>query len=386
VPFFGDQFFWGNVIEKNGVGPSPLPGKDITADDLAEAFKFVHEPETKAAAERIRDAILKENGCEEAVQQFHNHLPISRMRSDLESTYTACYRLEKFHLQLSRRVAQVLVLSGRIDESQLRLHSTRDWPSMYDNRVHLPFHGIIKHTHKAVVTIFSDASTGFKQAIHSDTWKGSTYSAAEGLVMGLGKGLGHLCIGCFSLYGELTDVLDAAPSYYDPYSESPIRSRPYVIDFRTGTHAAVLALVHGWKDGYTDLLNTPRVGYERHGKLGAVAGSLIGVANGLLKPLVGTLSSLTWFCRGIYANVSNEALTDKGTEACTVNTLGLDSSASDFINEKQKQQYNDDINQAVKAASKVTGFSPEVCQQIISEFDNIKEQKIDYRSRRQKAR
>ena len=176
-------------------------------------------PETKAAAERIRDAMLKENGCEEAVQAFHNHLSISHMRSDLESTYTACYRLKEFHLQISRRVAQILVLAGRIEESQLRRHSTRNWPSIYDNRIHMPLHGIIKHTQKAVVTIFSDTSTGIKQAIHSDTWTKGTYNAVEGLLLGLGKGLGHLCIGCLSLYGELTDVLDSAPSYYDPYRQ-----------------------------------------------------------------------------------------------------------------------------------------------------------------------
>jgi hypothetical protein len=161
--------------------------------------------------------ILKENGCEEALRAFHSHLPLSRMRSDLESTYTACYRLKKFHLQISRRVAQVLVISGRIEKSQLRLHSTRDWPSMYDNRVHLPFHGILKHSQRAIMAIFYDTSTGIKQAIHVGTWSKSTYSVIEGLMLGLGKGIGHVCIGCVSLYGELTDVLDAAPSYYDPY-------------------------------------------------------------------------------------------------------------------------------------------------------------------------
>ncbi|CAF3924063.1 unnamed protein product, partial [Rotaria sordida] len=114
VPFFGDQFFWSNAIEKNGAGPRALPGKNLTSDDLAKAFKFVHQPKVRAAAERIRDAILKENGCEEALRIFHIHLPISRMRSDLESTYTACYRLDEFHLQISRHVAQVLVISGRI--------------------------------------------------------------------------------------------------------------------------------------------------------------------------------------------------------------------------------------------------------------------------------
>lgn len=139
------------------------------------------------------------------------------MQSDLESTCAACYKIKDYQLQISRRVAQVLFLSGRITETQLRFHSTRDWPSMYDNRVHVPFHGIFKHTQKAVVTIFTDTSTGVTQAIHSDTWTKGAFHAAEGLIFGLGKGVGHLCVGCLSLYGEVTDVLDAAPSFYDPY-------------------------------------------------------------------------------------------------------------------------------------------------------------------------
>ncbi|CAF3290101.1 unnamed protein product [Rotaria sp. Silwood2] len=125
VPFFGDQFFWGNVIEKNGVGPRALPGQNLTTDNLVESFKYVHEPQVRAAAERIRDAILKENGCDEALRAFQTHLPLLRMQSYLESTYTACYQLEEFHLQISRRVAQVLVVSGRIEPTQLHLHSTR---------------------------------------------------------------------------------------------------------------------------------------------------------------------------------------------------------------------------------------------------------------------
>ena len=217
VPFFGDQFFWGNVVEKNGAGPSPVPGKNLTTKDLIEAFNFVFEPETKAAAERIRDAILKENGCQEAVRAFHVHLPVSRMQSDLDSTYTACYHLEESHLQISRRVAQVLVKGGRINESQLSIHPTREWLSIYDNRIHVPLHGIVKHTRIALVTLVSDTITGVKQARRCDTWQNGTRSVVEGVFKGLGKGIGHLCIGCISLYGEVTDVLDAVSSYYDPY-------------------------------------------------------------------------------------------------------------------------------------------------------------------------
>ncbi|CAF3176105.1 unnamed protein product [Rotaria sp. Silwood2] len=386
VPFFGDQFFWGNVIEKNGVGPRALPGKNLTADDLAEAFEFVHEPKVRDAAERIRDAILKENGCDEALHAFHTNLPVSQMRSDLESTYTACYRLEKFHLQISRRVAQVLVISGRIKPTQLYIHSTRYWPSMFDNRIHLPFHGILKHTQKAVVQICSDITTGFKQAIHSDTWTKSTYNVVEGVLLGLSKGIGHLSIGCLSLFGELTDVLDAAPSYYDPYNESSYRSRPYVVDFDSGINAAILALIHGWKGGITDIVNTPRIGYECHGELGRIAGLIVGITNGLFKPAVGTLSSLTWFCRGIYANIRNETLINKGLETYSVNTLGLGSLSSTISNDKTKQHYNNDIKQAAKTASTITGFSPDICQQIITEFDNIKNQDVDYRSYKHKSR
>ncbi len=142
-----------------------------------------------------------------------------------------------------------------------------------------------------------------------------------------------------------------------------------MIDFKTGVHAAVLTLIHGWKDGYTDLVTTPRIGYERHGKLGGIAGTFVGLVNSILKPVTGTLASLTWFCRGIYANVNNESLIDKGTESCTVNTLGLDTSSSTITNE---QHDHNNIEQAAKASS----FSSDICQQIISEFDEIKKQNL----------
>ena len=161
--------------------------------------------------------MLKENGCDEAVRAFHAHLPLARMHSDLEPKFSACYYLKESRLQVSRRVAQVLIMGNRIDESQLCIHPTREWLSIYDNRIHIPFHGIVKHTRIAIVMIISDTVTGVKQAVHCDTWTKGTYGVVEGLVLGLSKGIGHLCIGCVSLYGEVTDVLEVAPSYYDAY-------------------------------------------------------------------------------------------------------------------------------------------------------------------------
>ncbi|CAF2058578.1 unnamed protein product [Rotaria magnacalcarata] len=232
---FGNQFFWVNVIVKNGIGPRALPGKTITADNLAEAFTYVHQSNVKAAAERIRDPISKENGCDEALHAFNTCLPLSRTQSDLDSTYAA-----------------LRVVSGRIEPKEVYLHAIHYWPSIFDNRIHLPLYDFVKYTQKAIIGVFSGSTTGIK----------------EGLI----KGVGHLYIGLLSLYGELTDLLDAASFYYDPHSESSIRSRPYVTDFQTSCEAAIFSLIYGWKDDSTDLVSMPPIVYERDGTLGRIAG------------------------------------------------------------------------------------------------------------------
>lgn len=40
VPFFGDQPFWGACVAQQGVGPTPIPYKKLTADKLKEAILF----------------------------------------------------------------------------------------------------------------------------------------------------------------------------------------------------------------------------------------------------------------------------------------------------------------------------------------------------------
>ena len=167
------------------------------------------------------------------------------------------------------------------------------------------------------------------------------------------------------------------------FSESELRCRPYVTDFESGASAAILGVYYGWLDGINDLKNTPRIAYERHGPLGGVAGTLIALANGLLKPLVGTLSSVTWLCRGLYASVNNPMLNDKDDEANTVNTLGLSSSSSsssDMILDNEQQQYNDSISEVAIEAAMATGFKPEQCKRILFEFNKIKKQRSDIHS------
>ncbi|CAF1146340.1 unnamed protein product [Rotaria sordida] len=124
------------VISKSDAGPPPIPGKSITAKQLAAAFTFVHDPKVQSAALKISSAFHHEHGCENAVRLFHTNLSLSKMHSDLESSFSACFRLKDYNLQISRPVAQVLVAAEAIEESQLTLLATHDWnKSMYVNRL-----------------------------------------------------------------------------------------------------------------------------------------------------------------------------------------------------------------------------------------------------------
>ena len=368
VPFFGDQFFWGAMISKSGAGPSPIPGKRLNADELVEAFKMVHEPGVRAAAEKLRAAFQHENGCDEAVRSFHSRLPLDRMQSALEPSFSACYRLKEYDLQISRPVAQVLFSAGAIEESDLSINATRDWcGSMYDSRPHVPIHGFMKHGRKAFTNLFIDTAQGLRQAASAHSIAAGTLTGAESIAKGVGKGLGHFSVGCLSLYGEITDVLEHLPNLYDPYHDADKRRRPHVDDLSSGAKAAEHSLLHGIKDGVTGLVNTPRAGYHRHGVLGGAAGAAIAIPNMVIKPVAGTLASITWLGRGLYAEAKQRTRRKDSSSSDQTNRLSpyghrRASSGSSLVS---------DDTSPVGQASAESGLTMEVCQQILDEFHRI---------------
>jgi hypothetical protein len=383
VPFFGDQFFWGSMISKSGAGPPPIPGKRLNTDDLIEAFKIAHEPGTRAAANKLRIAFQHENGCAAAVRSFHAHLPLHKMRSDLEPSFGACLRLDKYDLQISLPVAQVLVAAGVIEESDLTSLPTREWrAAMYDNRPHFPIHGLIKHGQKAFTSLFIETAQGLKQAATSKRLTTGTLDGAESIVKGVGKSIGHVYIGCLSFYGEITDVLECLPKLYDPYSDIDKRKRPQVEDFSSGARAAENSIWHGFKDGVTGLVNKPRAGYQRHGVLGGAAGATVAIPNLVIKPVVGTLASLTWLGRGIYAQAKyltqqKDSKSDK--RLSVLNTTGhrRASSASITMTEDTSPEASASITMTEDTspegrASLESGLRIDICQQILTEFERIK--------------
>ncbi|XP_065046794.1 sterol 3-beta-glucosyltransferase UGT80B1 isoform X2 [Musa acuminata AAA Group] len=73
VPFFGDQFFWGERIHAIGVGPAPIPISELNVERLSSAIEFMLDPEM--CTMELAKQIEIEDGVATAVDAFHKHLP-----------------------------------------------------------------------------------------------------------------------------------------------------------------------------------------------------------------------------------------------------------------------------------------------------------------------
>ncbi len=69
IPFFGDQPFWGRQVEALGVGPAPIPRKDLTIEKLAQAIQRVTtDKAVQRKAAHLGAAIREERGLENTVR------------------------------------------------------------------------------------------------------------------------------------------------------------------------------------------------------------------------------------------------------------------------------------------------------------------------------
>eukprot|EP01066_Platyproteum_vivax_P015078 Platyproteum_vivax@DN6708_c0_g1_i1.p1 len=83
VPFFGDQFFWGEMISREGVGPAFIRQKKLTRENFAAAIKFMQDPEVVKKAEAMGVTMRAERGAKQGVAAFHKQLPLDYLRCDV---------------------------------------------------------------------------------------------------------------------------------------------------------------------------------------------------------------------------------------------------------------------------------------------------------------
>ncbi|CAH8356805.1 unnamed protein product [Eruca vesicaria subsp. sativa] len=75
VPFFGDQFFWGERIYEKGLGPAPIPIAQLSVENLCNSIIFMLQPEVKSRVMELAKVLENEDGVAAAVDAFHRHLP-----------------------------------------------------------------------------------------------------------------------------------------------------------------------------------------------------------------------------------------------------------------------------------------------------------------------
>ena len=97
VPFFGDQFFWGQVVHNAGAGPEPIPIERLSVERLAEAFTACRHPHMQVRAEELGAKIRNIDGVEMVVDSLRRHLPITAMQCARDPDHLArvyCTRCE----------------------------------------------------------------------------------------------------------------------------------------------------------------------------------------------------------------------------------------------------------------------------------------------------
>lgn len=109
APFFGDQPFWGQMVNNAGAGPSPLPVEQWQPESLAESFKSMYSKEQKKAAVTMSKAFRRENGAKEAVRVFHEKLHPGQLECDLLPTDVAKYYVPNWRLKLGLRAVEIML-------------------------------------------------------------------------------------------------------------------------------------------------------------------------------------------------------------------------------------------------------------------------------------
>ena len=124
-PFFGDQFMWGEMVRRAGVGPEPCPINELTEEILVEKLLALQSPEVKSKAELMGEQMAKDDGIRGGLDHFLSGLPRDNMFCDvsllLGEVQPAKVRLEGSFLKVSLEIAALLQFTGQ------HLKEKRSW-------------------------------------------------------------------------------------------------------------------------------------------------------------------------------------------------------------------------------------------------------------------
>ena len=125
-PFFGDQFMWGEMCHRAGVGPSPCPVIQLSTEILVNKLRELSDPRIREAASRLAVSMEEEDGVTGALEHFWSALPRDSMMCSvgliMGKSLLAKYRIKNC-IPVSHEVASVIAncnnKSFRIPRSEL---------------------------------------------------------------------------------------------------------------------------------------------------------------------------------------------------------------------------------------------------------------------------
>ena len=123
IPFFGDQFFWGDMIARSGAGPPPIPHQQLTSEGLSQAIFFALK-EGIIKARLLSEQIQNEDGNHNAMNHFHACLPSHGLNCELANDRVACWKLKSRGMRLSALAATVLRKHDLIDWNDIEMCKT----------------------------------------------------------------------------------------------------------------------------------------------------------------------------------------------------------------------------------------------------------------------
>ncbi|CAG8902486.1 unnamed protein product [Penicillium egyptiacum] len=347
VPFFGDQPFWGNMVAASGAGPKPIPYREVNADNLAEAIGFCLQHSALAAAQDMAFKMRSESGVQAAVASFHRQLPLEKMKCQILPDQPVVWEFQKSFskpIYLSNIAAQILSENQQIDPRHLHLlvfsrpitkmqqDETDSEPTIsynvntivIDNQRWDPITGtasatvatgadILKYGTDIFYQLIKEAKRGRSEVSrpnisryqHSpaidagsssvadvvDPPGHSSYPRTSAQTMGATLAASGKSVGKFVGYGykgaivdiplATTEGLRAVPRLYgeDVKTLGPVR------DWKSGVAVAGKGFLYGVAGGLTDIVVQPYRGAQVEGA--------IGVAKGVAKGTIGTMTKLS---------------------------------------------------------------------------------------------
>ncbi len=126
------------------------------------------------------------------------------------------------------------------------------------------------------------------------------------------------------------------------------------------------------RSGLIGFLKRSQIGHQHHFVTDKTAEALIATATNVIQPVVSSLPPKTWLGQSSYDTVK------AAVERYKTNGISTQSETSDLTSlsliksNEQEQEDCDEFSSTVNIASVISGFHPEICQQILLKFDQIK--------------